>query len=188
MPVFLDGLPTTPVDWYDSAPLLAMPYNPDKVNELAVAVATPLAVDIDIYIQPTTNTYATLISFAVTAGTAQNTVDAIVAAMNAVCVDPTRNDPTEEQSEDAQLQARIDAMVADIGAVADPGGLHDQLLANAAWNALTADAQADVLRGVMRANGIDYHDIVLDLLRAVRYLLRQEKKRQTGVFSLTSKE
>lgn len=165
---------------------LTPPFNPRKVEELMIAALAAGGFTIPPILPPTVDEGNTLLNVTVESGTYDETQTAeIVAILNAVCIDPTRNDLTEEQVEEADLQAKIDAMVADIGAITDVGGLHDQLLANAAWNALTTDAQADVLRGVLRANGIDYHDIVLDLLRSVRYLLRMEKKRQSGVFSLT---
>lgn len=164
MSAILSGFPDGPVDWYDSSRLLVPhDYNPAKINELAVAAVSPFAVTFDVYIQPTTNDEAELISFAVPSGTAQTAVNAIIAALDAVCVNPARNELTEEQTEAAQLQNKIDNAVADIATLTN----------DTTWGAMSNAQKIEALRA------IELHNT-----RSVRYLLRQEKKRQTGVFSL----
>lgn len=177
-----------PIMDIDSTVTLAQPFNPPKVEELTTAALIVGGYTFPPLMPVSVSEGNTLLNVQVESGTYNQTqIDDIVSILNVVCVDPTRNDLTEEQIEQAQLEARIEAMIADLAAITDTGGLDDQLLTNVAWNALTADAQADILRGLYRAGAgnIDYRDIILDLLRSTRYLLRMEKKRQTGVFSLT---
>ena len=143
---------------------LVLPFNPERVAELVnlqftippVAFAPVGAEDTRLIIglpNPVT----------------QADIDDALAKLNAICVDPTRNDPTAEQQEAedlaaelASIQGYIDDANTDIGAINDPGGLRDQinadttglidqLLTNAAWNLTPVDDQADILRTVVKA-------------------------------------
>lgn len=86
---------SVPADYYDSDPLLEPPFNPPKVGELGVAALTAAAIT-DIWLFEVDGG-STRISFALPQGTGQSIVNAAMSALNAVCVDPTRNEQTQAQ-------------------------------------------------------------------------------------------
>lgn len=175
---------------------LVQPFNPAKVFELMVSALTAAGYTfppLSAVLPEPTNTTLT-VSFE--DGTySQQQIGAMIAILDAVAADPTRNDPTEDQQEAIDLQNKLDNAIADIAVInAVPGGLKDQinavttglkdrLLTNAAWNALTTDAQADLLRQVQRDTltlVVDVLNVVLRGARAdkfeLRYIQQQEEE------------
>lgn len=169
---------------------LQLPYNPEKVAELVNAqfsippiAFAPIGPD------------DTRLSIGLPAGATQADIDAALLKLNAICADPTRNDLTADQqaaadlaAELAAIQTRIDAMAADIivdagdaNAVPPTTGLKGTLQA-ANWNSLTDAQKIALLRTDMQA----MINNQLDLLRAVRYLLRQVKQDKTGISTLSA--
>lgn len=165
---------------YSTVTLVA-PFNIDKLYELIRTHLTQGGFSFPPIEQPVIETNDASLRVLVPEGQyTQLQLDAIINALNLAAADPTRNDLTEDQVELAEINARIDFMTAGVGAINNTGGLNDQLLTNSAWNALSADAQADILRNLYRANqpALDYRDILVEVLKSVKWLLKQEKKRQ----------
>lgn len=192
--IYPAGVPEVPVSSQESAALLAQPFNPEKVGELSVAALTGVGLT-DAWIFEITAANS-LITFAVPQDTAQNVIDNAIAALNAVCIDPTRNQLTEDQKDDASVAAKIVSAKANKALIKGPEdangqqtgpglkdkingnttlgvtGLKDRLLTNAAWNALTTAQKLDVLRdnqrGVGGATPFDGHlDITFAILNII---------------------
>src|SRR5690348_12698740 len=129
---------------------LVPPFNPDKLNELLVAALTAGGFTSPPLVVNEVGPENTLLNVSVPEGTyTAQQVAQIVAILNAVAADPTRNNLTEDQQEVADLQNKLNISKADIDIInAVPGGLKDQinaantglkdrLLTNVAWSALT---------------------------------------------------
>lgn len=182
-----------PAEWFavDSTETLTA-FNPDRVAELvnAAFIVGPDGVG---YLG--TGPEDTLVEVYLPPSAAQDEIDAAIVRLNAICIDPTRNDLTAEQQEAAdlatelaQIQTRIDAVAADIivdtgdnSAVPPTTGLKGTLQA-ANWNTLT-DPQKIAL---LRTNQQAIINNQLDLLRLVRYLLRQTKQDKTGISTMAA--
>lgn len=113
----------------------------------------------------------------------QQQIDSIVTILNAVVVDPTRNDLTDDQQEAADLANKLANAIADIGVITDvPGGLKDQinatttglkdqLLTLTAFNALSAADRDRLLRSVL----LDTLKLIVDHLNVTTHGARADK-------------
>lgn len=176
----------------NSTEVLVLPFNVVKVDQLRTTALIAggftippivpviiLSVDATISVQVPDGQYT------------QQEIDAIVSILNAVVLDPTRNDLTENQQEDNDLSNKLDHAKDDIDTINNPGGLRDQinatttglddrLLTNAVWNALPtnvagAHQKADLLRQVLKDTLalIDNHlQVSLHGARADKYELK----------------
>lgn len=158
------------------------PFNPPKVEELEAAALSEGGFNPpECEVVPVSDGNQYLNVLVEVGFYSPEQIDEIVAILNAVCVDPTRDELTEEQQEAADLQNKLDNVVA---AITELGAINAALVA-ATFNDANPDTDSRIaaLRGHLRNTVQD----LLDVARATRYLLRMEKKRQTGVFSLTIK-
>lgn len=175
-------------------------YKPDRVAELVNIALAALGLPIPPTAFIGVGDEDTLIAIMLPSPTQQQKDDALT-ALNAVCVDPTRNNLSSSEIDAADLAAELATIAdkitdanADIAAINDLGGLKDQinatttglidqLLTNAAWNALTADEQADILRTVLKAALIIMRQmLVIDThqARADKFELREIRSIRGG--------
>lgn len=158
----------TPEDWTLYTPVATAvgtltpgDFNPDRVAEM---VNTQLATAGSL-IPPVAylgcGPLDTLIDVALPNPASQQDIDTVLGILNGICTDPTRSQLTEEQEEDADLQAKLDLAKADITLIAGAGGLKEQittdvtgmdarLLAVADFNALSAADRDRLLRAVLK--------------------------------------
>ncbi len=167
---------------------LVQPFNPERVAELVNLVFTipPIAfASVD-------STDSRLI-IGLPNPVTQEQIDVALVKLNAICVDPTRNDLTEDQIDNASVAAKLQAARTNRDTVRGPFtngvqtaaglkdhltgntafsislGWSDQLLTNSGWNALTADDQTDILRKVLKGAGGQKG--VLDILLPILNIL-----------------
>ncbi len=168
---------------------LAAPFNADKVAELVNAGMAAIGRSIPPVAYLGTEPLDTTVSIGLPNPVTQADIDAAMAQLVAVCNDPTRNDLTAEQqaeldlaAELAAIQAKIDADTADIALIttASPDALaltgYKAAFASAAYNALS---DVDKFR-LLRMTVLAILNILLDMLKAQRYVLRTIKKDKTG--------
>lgn len=164
-------------------------FNARKVEELATAALIAGGYTFPPILPVTISDENTLINITIESGTYNEIETAdIIDILNGVCLDPTRNDLTEDQQELADLQNKLDNAIADIAIINDvPGGLKDQinaattglkdrLLTNAAWNAIPTTAagahqKADTIRLVLR----DTLTLIVDHLNVSLHGARADK-------------
>lgn len=155
------------------------PCNSPKVQELLATALAAGGFTIPPIVLKDVGPEDTVLSIGVEAGTYnEQQIAAIVAILDAVAADPTRNGLTDEQQEAADLQNKLNNVLA---AITELGTITDALEPTAftAANPQNADKIA-ALRGHLRNVSQD----LTKACRAVAYLLRLEKKRQTGVFKV----
>lgn len=100
-----------------------------------------------------------------------------MATLTAIGTDPTRNNLTEEQQDIASIDTKIAEMDAVVTQITTPTTGYKDLLTNTAWNPLTQAQRTERLRDMLRGNpGKGILDDLVDISKAVKFLLKQEKK------------
>lgn len=177
---------------------LVPPFNPDKLNELLVAALATGGFTIPPLILSGVGSGNTLLNVSVPEGTyTPQQVTQIVAILNAVAADPTRNQLTQAQQDAADLavelttiNTNIAALTADIALVNGPGGYKDQINAtttglkdqikNSVWNPLTNAQKVDLLHTVVQAMldiQIGQLNIDVDEAKSAKTSLKEAKTR-----------